>query len=136
MPCAAEASTTVSLGRALIIVENLSVPFDRRVWQETQALHAEGYEVSVICPAGAKQDRESYERRDGIDIHRYPLRPATGGPAGYLREYSAAIWHTLRIALRLGRFDIVHICNPPDLLFLAALPLKLRGARVIFDQHD
>ena len=56
--------------------------------------------------------------------------------AGYLREYPAALWRSWRLARRLGRFDVVHICNPPDLLFLVALPLKLRGARVIFDQHD
>jgi glycosyltransferase involved in cell wall biosynthesis len=126
----------VSLGRALIVVENLSVPFDRRVWQESQALRDAGYEVSVICPQGKSQDREPHALIDGIDIHRYPLSAATGGSSSYLREYPAALWHSWRLARRLGRFDVVHICNPPDLLFLVALPLKLRGARVIFDQHD
>jgi glycosyltransferase involved in cell wall biosynthesis len=126
----------VSLGRALIFVENLSVPFDRRVWQECRALRDAGYEVSVICPQGAKQDREPYARIDGVEIHRYPLEAATGGWQGYLREYPAALWRSWRLARRLGRVDVVHICNPPDLLFLVALPLKLRGARVIFDQHD
>lgn len=126
----------MSPGRALILVENLSVPFDRRVWQECQALHEAGYEVSVICPQGKSQDREPYSRIDGIEIHRYPLAPATGGWTGFLREYGTAVWRSWRLARRLGRFDVVHICNPPDLLFLVALPLKLRGARIIFDQHD
>jgi glycosyltransferase involved in cell wall biosynthesis len=126
----------VSPGRALILVENLSVPFDRRVWQECHALRDTGYEVSVICPQGRSQDREPYSLIEGIEIHRYPLVPATGGWTGFLREYSAAVWRSWRLARRLGRFDIVHICNPPDLLFLVALPLKLRGARMIFDQHD
>jgi glycosyltransferase involved in cell wall biosynthesis len=126
----------VSLGKALIVVENLSVPFDRRVWQECHALRDAGYEVSVICPQGRKQDREPHARIDGIEIHRYPLKAATGGCFGYLREYGAAIWRSRRIARRLGRFDVVHICNPPDLLYLVARPLKRRGARVIFDQHD
>lgn len=126
----------MSLGRALIVVENLSVPFDRRVWQECRALTEAGYEVSVICPQGTSQDREPYALIDGVEIHRYPLTAATGGWTGYLREYPAAIWRSLRLARGLGRFDIVHICNPPDLLFLVALPLKARGARVIFDQHD
>jgi glycosyltransferase involved in cell wall biosynthesis len=126
----------VSLGRALIFVENLSVPFDRRVWQECCALRDAGYEVSVICPQGTKQDREPYAGIDGVEIHRYPLEAATGGWQGYLREYPAALWRSWRLARRLGRFDVVHICNPPDLLFLVALPLKLRGASVIFDQHD
>jgi glycosyltransferase involved in cell wall biosynthesis len=126
----------VSPGRALILVENLSVPFDRRVWQECRALHEAGYAVSVVCPQGTSQDREPYALIEGIEIHRYPLTPAMGGWTGYLREYSVALWRSWRLARRLGRFDVVHICNPPDLLFLVALPLKLRGARVIFDQHD
>lgn len=126
----------MSPGRALILVENLSVPFDRRVWQECLALTDAGYEVAVVCPQGTSQDREPYARIDGVEIHRYPLTAAKGGAAGYVREYGAALWHSWRLARRLGRFDIVHICNPPDLLFLVALPLKRRGARVIFDQHD
>ena len=126
----------MSPGRALILVENLSVPFDRRVWQECRALRDAGYEVSVVCPQGTSQDREPYALIDGVAIHRYPLQAATGGWTGYLREYPAAIWRSWKLARRLGRFDVVHICNPPDLLFLVALPLKLRGARVIFDQHD
>jgi glycosyltransferase involved in cell wall biosynthesis len=126
----------VSPGRTLILVENLSVPFDRRVWQECRALRESGYEVSVVCPQGISQDREPYALIDGIEIHRYPLTAATGGLAGYLREYPTALWRSWRLARRIGRFDVVHICNPPDLLFLVALPLKLRGARVIFDQHD
>src|SRR5439155_972483 len=34
----------------LIVVENLPVPLDRRVWQESCALREAGYEVAVICP--------------------------------------------------------------------------------------
>ena len=63
----------MSPGRALIFVENLSVPFDRRVWQECRALREAGYEVSVVCPQGNSQDREPYALIDGIEIHRYPL---------------------------------------------------------------
>ena len=126
----------MSPGSALILVENLSVPFDRRVWQECLALREAGYEVSVICPQGSSEDRAPEATIEGVEIRRYPLTAATEGWSGYLREYVAAIWRTWRLARRLGRFDVVHICNPPDLLFLVALPLKLRGARVIFDQHD
>lgn len=114
------------------MVENLSVPSDRRVWQESLTLRDAGYDVSVICPQGTERDAESHVVLEGIEVHRYPLRSGSG----YLREYSTALWRSLRLALRLGRFDVVHICNPPDLLFLVALPLKLRGARLIFDQHD
>ncbi|NML52591.1 glycosyltransferase family 4 protein [Streptomyces sp. R302] len=122
--------------RALILVENLSVPFDRRVWQECLTLRDAGWEVHVICPAGHKRDTEREAVIDGVRIHRYPLRAATGGPAGYLREYGSALWHTARLARRVGPVDVVHACNPPDLLFLPARWLKRRGARFVFDQHD
>ncbi|MCX2970904.1 MULTISPECIES: glycosyltransferase family 4 protein [Streptomyces] len=122
--------------RALILVENLSVPFDRRVWQECTTLRDAGWEVHVICPRGGRRDTEPEAVVDGVRIHRYPLRAATGGPAGYLREYGAALWHTFRLARKVGPVDVVHACNPPDLLFLPALWLKRRGARFVFDQHD
>lgn len=122
--------------RVLILVENLSVPFDRRVRQEARALVEAGYRVEVICPRGTDRDTEPYAEFEGVKIHRYPLDAASEGPAGYVREYATALYHSLRLALRLGRFDVVHACNPPDLLFLVALPLKLRGAKFVFDHHD
>ncbi|WP_225878025.1 glycosyltransferase family 4 protein [Spongiactinospora rosea] len=125
-----------SLGKVLILVENLSVPFDRRVWQESLALRDAGWEVHVICPQGTKRDTEAEAVIDGVRIHRYPLRAATGGPLGYLREYGAALWHTRRLARRVGRVDVVHACNPPDLFFLLAGGLRRRGAKFVFDQHD
>ena len=125
--------------RILVLVENLSVPFDRRVWQESRALVDAGHDVVVVCPRGGKQDTEAEAVIEGVRILRYPLRIATGGPAGYVREYGLAMWHTLRLALRVcreGPVDVVHGCNPPDLLFLVALPLKLGGTRFVFDHHD
>jgi glycosyltransferase involved in cell wall biosynthesis len=122
--------------KALILVENLSVPFDRRVWQECQTLRDAGWEVHVICPRGTKRDTEPEAVVDEVHIHRYPLKAATGGPAGYLQEYGSALWHTFRLARKVGPVDVVHACNPPDLLFLVARMLKRRGAKFIFDQHD
>jgi glycosyltransferase involved in cell wall biosynthesis len=126
-------------GKALILVENLSVPFDRRVWQECTTLRDAGWEVHVICPQGTKRDLELETEIDRVRIYRYPLRAATGGPAGYLQEYGSALWHTFRLARKVqarGRIDVVHACNPPDLLFLVALMLKRQGTKFIFDQHD
>ena len=120
----------------LILVENLSVPFDRRVWQECTTLRDAGWQVHVICPQGTKRDTEPEAVIDEVHIHRYPLKAATGGPAGYLREYGTALWHTFRLARNVGPVDVVHACNPPDLLFLVALMLKRRGAKFVFDQHD
>ena len=124
--------------RVLILVENLSVPRDKRVWPEARALVAAGFEVVVICPQG-EHDNAPYERLEGVDIYRYPARFASGSTFSYLREYATALWRMSVLARRVGGrrgFDVVHACNPPDLLVLAALPLKRRGARVIFDQHD
>jgi glycosyltransferase involved in cell wall biosynthesis len=123
----------------LVLVENLSVPFDRRVWQESRALAEAGYRVTVICPRGEKRDTEPEVVVDGVRILRYPLRAATGGPAGYVKEYGLALWHTLRLALKVrreGPVHAVHACNPPDLLLLAALPLRAAGAKLVFDHHD
>jgi glycosyltransferase involved in cell wall biosynthesis len=127
-------------GKALILVENLSVPFDRRVWQESTTLRDAGWEVHVICPQGTKRDTEPFVELDGVYIHRYPWHEASGGPAGYLKEYGSAVWHQLRLARRVvktyGKVDVVHACNPPDLLFVVARMLKRQGARFVFDQHD
>ncbi len=123
----------------LVLVENLSVPLDRRVWQESRALVDDGFAVTVICPAGLNRDTEREVVIDGVRILRYPLRAATGGPLGYLREYSLALWHTARLAAKVrreGPVDLIHACNPPDLFFLIALMLRPFGARFVFDHHD
>ena len=125
--------------RVLILVENLPVPFDRRVWQEATTLSAAGYQVSVICPKGRGHEAAE-EMIDGIRILRHGLPLEARGLTGYLLEYGAALFHQTRLALRVwrsGGVDVVQACNPPDLLFLVALPFKLfGGARFIFDHHD
>lgn len=124
--------------RVLMIVENLPVPFDRRVWNEARALKAAGAEVSVICPTG-KGAEKRFEELEGIRVYRHPLPLEASGALGYLIEYgSALIWETLlawRVFLMRG-FDVVHGCNPPDLIFLVALQFRLFGVRYIFDHHD
>jgi len=123
----------------LVLVENLSVPADRRVWQESVALVEAGFDVTVICPTGASRDREPEAVIEGVRILRYPLRTASGGLGGYVREYTSALRHTLRLAIKVRRerrIDIVQACNPPDLLFLIALVLRPFGARFVFDHHD
>jgi glycosyltransferase involved in cell wall biosynthesis len=124
--------------RVLILVQNLPVPFDRRVWQESLALAAAGYEVDVICPRTKEHPRRR-EMLDGIRIHRYSPGPEARRFAAYLAEYSIAILSQLSLALSIRirrRIDVVHICNPPDLLFLIALPLVAAGSCLIYDHHD
>lgn len=126
-------------GNVLIIVENLPVPFDRRVWQEAKALLEAGYGVSVICPKGKGYD-DSEEVREGINIYRHWLPLEAHGAAGYLLEYTAALFWELVLSLKVLRkhgFNVIHACNPPDLIFVVAALYKfLLGKRFIFDQHD
>jgi glycosyltransferase involved in cell wall biosynthesis len=125
--------------RVLIIVENLPVPFDRRVWSEATALRAAGYDVSVICPKG-EGAKASYEVIDGVHIYRHPMPFQARGPLGYLLEYSTALLWEFVLSIRVFAtrgFDAVHACNPPDLLFLIAGFYKfVFGKRFIFDHHD
>lgn len=122
----------------LIIVENLPVPLDRRVWQESCALRDAGYEVVVICPQ-MRGFTKPEEVLDGIHIYRHWISEEAGGFVGFFREYASALWGETRLAWKVWRkhkFKIIHLCNPPDLLFLVAWPFKLFGVRVIYDIHD
>lgn len=125
--------------RVLILVENLPSPFDRRVWQEATTLHDHGYEVSIICPTGKGYEVE-YEVIEGIHIHRYHLPFEAEGAKGYLVEYSIALFHTFRLAWKVQferGFDVIHACNPPDLLFLIGGFFKLfMRKKFLFDHHD
>lgn len=125
--------------RILIVVENLPVPLDRRVWLEATTLAAHGYQVSVICPAGRGWD-QPHEVIDGIHIYRYPEPvEAHSGAVAYAREYLHSLIHWFRLARIVRRergFDVIQGCNPPDLIFLLALWHRLRGVRYLFDHHD
>ncbi|HSH17337.1 MAG TPA: glycosyltransferase family 4 protein, partial [Verrucomicrobiae bacterium] len=123
----------------LILVENLPVPLDRRVWQESCALRDAGYEVVVICPR-MRGWTAPYELREGIHIYRHWISEEAGGLIGFIGEYASALWGEWTLAWKVWwrhRFRIIHLCNPPDLLFLVALPFKwLFMTKVIYDQHD
>lgn len=123
----------------MMIVENLPVPFDRRVWSEALALRAAGLDVTVICP-GVERGLAREEVLEGIRILRHPLKEAQKGVGQYVREYAQALYWETRLAWKVWRshrFQAIHICNPPDLLFLVAWPFKvLFGASIIFDHHD
>lgn len=123
----------------LIVVENLPVPLDRRVWQEACALRDAGLEVVVICPR-MRGHLQPEEILDGIHIYRHWISEEAGGFWGFLREYASALWGEAWLAWkawRRHRFAVMHLCNPPDLLFLVAWPFKwFAGVRVIYDVHD
>jgi len=122
----------------LIIVENLPVPFDRRVWQEANTLKEAGAEVSIICPK-MKGYNKSFESINGIDIFRHPLPLEASGALGYLLEYSVALFWEFVLSLKIffkKRFQVIQGCNPPDLIFVIALFYKLFGVKYVFDHHD
>ena len=78
--------------RVLFISENAPVPADRRVWNEARSLTAAGWAVTIVCAQGTDRDAAPFEVLEGIEIHRFPLAPASGGPVSYLREYAQAMW--------------------------------------------
>ncbi len=124
--------------KILIIVENLPSPFDRRVWQEATALRDNGALVSIICPKGKGYEKK-FEIIDEIAIYRHSLPKEADGALGYLAEYTAALFMEFILAIKVlftRGFDVIHACNPPDLIYLVALPFKLLGKRFLFDHHD
>ena len=123
----------------LIVVENLPVPLDRRVWLEATSCVRAGYIVSIISPMGLGWD-EPYELLEGVHIYRHPVPVEDGsGILDYAREYSHAICHWFRLAKIVWKrcpFDVIQGCNPPDLIFILALRYRWRGVRYMFDHHD
>jgi len=124
--------------RALILVEDLPVPFDRRVWSEATTLRRAGWRVTVVCPMGDGA-RRWHERIDGIEIFRYPLPTTAAGLANHVAEYAVAVPAMLILALlawRGRRLDVVHACNPPDFLFPIGRLFRAMGSAFVYDQHD
>lgn len=126
------------MNRVLIIVQNLPVPNDRRVWLEASTLRDAGYRVSVISITG-KNAKKLYERLDGISIYRYPAPPSTKGTLSFIFEFAYCWVCTLALSVMVAcreGFDIVHACNPPETFWLIALFYKLFGKKFVFDHHD
>jgi glycosyltransferase involved in cell wall biosynthesis len=126
------------VSRILIIVQNLPVPFDRRVWLECKALAADGHEVAVVCPKAAGDP--SREVVDGVTLYKYRPYAPGGSKAGFIAEYvysfTATAWGVLR-ARRSGRFAVLQACNPPDIFWPIAMALRIADrTRFVFDHHD
>lgn len=123
----------------LLIVENNPVPFDRRVWREACALRDEGAKVSVIAPAGSDTDKD-IEIIDSIMVFRYGPRFSNGTRLSYIREYATAFLKSLALFHKVwfvrGRFEVVHVANPPDIFWPLGLYSRALGIAFIFDEHD
>jgi glycosyltransferase involved in cell wall biosynthesis len=124
--------------RVLIIVQNLPVPFDRRVWLECQALVSAGYRVAVVCPKGSGDP--SYQVIDAVQLYKYRPYAPGGSKLSFIAEYAysflATAWLTLK-ARRSGRFAVIQACNPPDIFWPIALGFRaIDGTKFVFDHHD
>jgi glycosyltransferase involved in cell wall biosynthesis len=122
----------------LIIVQNLPVPFDRRVWLECQALRSAGYDVSVVCPKGPGDPSEQIV--EGVNLYKYEPHPASSGMASFVVEYLHSFVATARLTLkawRKRRFDVLQACNPPDIFWPIALAFRVfTKVQFVFDHHD
>jgi len=131
---------------ALIIVENQTYIMDTRVKAEAVSLREAGWRVHVICPDGPWEARQGcrpplYANRElgGVLVHSYRMNFATRGVVGYLHEYVFSMIHIARLSWMVFRregFSVVHLCNPPDILFIVGFFFRLLGKKVIFDHHD
>jgi glycosyltransferase involved in cell wall biosynthesis len=122
--------------KILILVENLPVPLDRRVWMEATTLVDAGYQVSVICPKGKYS--AFYEVMQNVRIYRYPL-PSLESVLGHFLEYAIALpitfFLTFVVFFKDG-FDVIQSANPPDFFFIIGGFFKIFGKKFIFDHHD
>lgn len=121
----------------LMIVQNLPVPLDRRVWLECRTLAEAGYQVTVICPKGPGDP--AFEVIDGITIHKYRPAPRASGFGSYVYEFGYSWLRTAILSRKVWAdrpFDVMQACNPPDTYWLLARLWRRHGVRFVFDQHD
>lgn len=123
----------------LILVQNLPVPFDRRVWMESLALTKAGYKVSVISPCPRGEEDNAITTIDGIDVWRYSMPAPTESKLSFLKEFAYCYWQTKRMVKRVWEhepFDVLQTCNPPDTFWAIARGYKRKGVHFVFDHHD
>jgi glycosyltransferase involved in cell wall biosynthesis len=126
-------------GHILILVENLPVPFDRRVWMESLALTEAGYKVSVISPCPPAESETPHRVQEGIHMYRYPMPKETRSKLAFFQEFWYCYWQTRRLVKQVWNedpFDVIHTCNPPDTFWHIARLYKSKGVKFVFDHHD
>ena len=125
--------------RVLYVLQGLPVPFDRRAWLHATALARNGYAVSFICPKGRGFDR-SRETLEGVDIYRYWRAVEGEGKLAFIVEslwcFCATFLLSLRVACFGRGFDILHVCNPPEIYWPMAWFWRAFGKSFIFDHRD
>jgi glycosyltransferase involved in cell wall biosynthesis len=123
--------------RITMLLENNPYPQDSRVRYEAESLVSVGHSVEVVAPRGKGQVR--CECVNGVEVRRYrALDWPRLGALGIIPEYLGA-WLALHIAaLRalLHGSTVLHLHNPPDILFLAGAVFRAARRKVVFDHHD
>lgn len=129
----------MSKGKILILVENLPVPFDRRVWMESLALRDAGYTVSVISPCPPDELDKPHQTIEGVNVFRYKMPPPTKSKLSFVYEFAYCWIKTLLLAIKVDAevgFDAIHACNPPDTFWAIGWYFKRLGRKFVFDHHD
>ena len=113
-----------------MVIENDGAPEDRRVWDESRTLSAAGWDVVRDLPpdqgrrpGGDRDDRRDRDPPLSAPAGRDDARLLPGVRAGALADVAAG--HRLQ---RKHPFDVVHLANPPDFMYLATRGLA-RPAR-------
>lgn len=122
--------------KVLLVLENLPVPHDRRMWQVATSLQRAGYHVSVISPRPPEDP--DYCVLEGVHLYRYPMLPPTHSVGNFVKEALYCLWHTFRLSKRVEReqgFDVFHVGNPLDIFWSIGLYYKARGKKFVYE-HD
>jgi glycosyltransferase involved in cell wall biosynthesis len=123
--------------RIIMLLENNPYPQDVRVRSEAESLAAAGHEVIVSAPRGPGQSRR--ERIRGVEVVRFRLPDGSKrGALGFVLEYfvAAVALHAAAIRELIRGATVLHLHNPPDIMFPAGAIFRAVGRKVIFDHHD
>ncbi|QJU54571.1 glycosyltransferase family 4 protein [Herbiconiux sp. KACC 21604] len=122
----------------LILVQNLPLPGDRRVWLECKSLRDNGYRVAAITPAAPGDP--AYELHEGVHLYKYRPPKETSSIASFLWEFVycwiRTFFLTMKVTRQRGVPAVIQSCNPPDTFWLIGLIMRIRGSIFVFDQHD
>jgi glycosyltransferase involved in cell wall biosynthesis len=123
--------------RITMLLENNPYPRDVRVRAEAESLVRAGHNVTVVAPRDRDQVRQ--EVIEGVNVIRFPLPDGSRhGAIGFILEYVVAgvMLHLAAMRALWHGATVLHLHNPPDILFPAGAIFRLAGRKVIFDHHD
>ena len=133
------AGTMAFAGKVLIIVQNLPVPFDRRVWLEATTLQKPAIRLPSFVPkvntARIKKVISVGKTSTFIAIPHRLMRRGHGYLFEFVYCWIMTAWLSLRVYRRHG-FDVLHACNPPETYFCWRCATSCWESGCVFDHHD